>query len=148
MNKSTSMSIILAAMMATSGFAIAQVPATDNPLATKGDSSAPLPNRNAGNANSRADVKADIAGTNTKARTQGEATAPHPITGPGMANSRADVKAQTGGDLKSGTEGDATPGVTTGSPSAASAERKAKRAERRAAAKAKRASAAAEVKTQ
>ena len=147
MNKSTSMSIILAVMMATSGFAIAQVPATDNPLATKGDSSAPLPNRNVGNANARADVKAGIAGTNTKARTQGESTAPT-TSGPGMANSRADVKAQIGGDLKSGTQGEATPGVTTGSPSAASVERKAKRAERRAAAKAKRAAAASEVKTQ
>ena len=70
------------------------------------------------------------------------------MTGPGMANSRADVKAQIGGDLKSSTQGEATPNVNTGSPSAASAERKAKRAERRAAAKAKRAAAAAEVKTQ
>ena len=143
MNKLTSMSIILAAMMATSGFAIAQVPAVTG----KGDTSAPLPSRDTGNANARADVKADIAGTNTKARTQGESTAPT-TSGPGMANSRADVKAQIGGDLKSGTQGEATPGVAAGSPSAASAERKARRAERRAAAKAKRASAAAEVKTQ
>lgn len=142
MNKSTSMSIILAAMMATSGFAIAQVPS----VAGKGDMSAPLPSGNTGNANARADVKADIAGTNTKARTQGEATAPQPAGTPGMANSRADVKAQIGGDLKATTQGEGTPAVA-GMPSAASAERKAKRAERRAAAKAKRA-AAAEVKTQ
>ena len=145
MNKLTSMSIILAAMMATSGFAIAQVPATDNPLATKGDSSAPLPSRNVGNANTSADVKANIPGTNTKAITQGETTAPHPTTGQGMANSRADVKAQIGGDLKASTQGEATPGATTGSPSATSVERKAKK---KAAAKAKRDAAAAAVKTE
>lgn len=148
MNKSTSMSIILVAMMATSGFAMAQnSAANDNPSGTKGEATAPMPPKT-GMGNARADVKANIGGGDVKARTQGEATAPHPMTGPGMANSRADVKAQIGGDLKSGTQGEATPGATTGSPSAASAERKAKRAERRAAAKAKRAAAAAEVKTQ
>ena len=136
MNKSTSMSIVLAAMMAASGFAMAQAPAAD---AAKGDMSAPLPSSKTGNANTRAEVKADIPGKNPMPRTQGEAVAPHPTTGPGVANSRADVKAQIGGDLKASTQGESSAGVkATGTPTAASAERKAKRAERKAAAKAKR----------
>ena len=136
MNKSTSLSLILAALVATSGFAMAQSPAAD---ATKGEMSAPVPPKT-GMGNTRAEVKADIPGKNPMPRTQGEAVAPHPVTGPGTPNTRADVKAQIGGNLKAATQGESSAGVaTTGTPSMSSAERKAKRAERRAAARAKRA---------
>lgn len=145
MNKST-LSLLLAAMMATSGFAVAQ---TGVKAGTDGGSGPSAAEKAApGNMpNTRAEVKSEIVPQ--KSGTQG---GEGPIRGAAAgssgdvpANTRADVKAQAK-PMKSGIQGgsgaspDANPNTANASAKASttSAERKAARAERKAARKAKR----------
>ncbi len=146
MNKST-MSILLAAMMASSGLAVAQT--ADIKSGTQGGSGpAPAVTAAPGNMpNTRAEVKAQINPADIKSGTQGGAApergAAAGSSGDVQPNTRAGVKAQVNtNDIKSGTQGGATasPGGNAVSQNAAgttSAERKAKRADRKAARKAK-----------
>ncbi|WP_077592918.1 hypothetical protein [Polaromonas sp. A23] len=125
MNK-PNISLVLAALLATSGFAMAQTsPASAPPF--KADGSGVVTTPATGDAKTRADVKAGInapnaaAGSPTQdARARSEASVP--ATGGATQNSRADVKAEAGTSMKP--------------VSSTAAERKAARAERKAARKA------------
>lgn len=145
MNKST-LSILMAAMMATSGFAVAQ--STPAMPGTQGGSGPSAAEKAApGNMpNTRAEVKSQIGTGEAKAGTQGgSGPSPAQTAAPGnMPNSRADVKAEA-------VTGRATPGIQGGSAAtpadnmntknlnkSTTAERKAKRDQRKAMAKSKR----------
>ena len=140
MNKSMT-SILLAAMLASSGFAMAQ---SDVKAGTQGGSG-PKP-MNSTSETTRAEVKSQIDPAANKSGTQGgagpERGAPTGSSGDVMPNTRADVKAQINTNTtKSGIQGGsgATPSANpnTANAGTTSAERQAKRAERRAARKAK-----------
>lgn len=148
MNKTTQ-SILLAAMMATAGFATAQT--TTNPTPAQGGPTVQRPADAGAMPATRAEVKSEIttsSGAKVAAPAQGGGTpsgAAMPAGSGGMsANTRADVKAQTPTGSKAGAsaQGDSTvsgsmaPGGTKAS-STTSAERKAARAERKAARQAK-----------
>ena len=148
MNK-TPQSILLAAMMATAGFATAQT--TSNPTPAQGGPTVQRPADAGTMPNTRAEVKSEIntsSGAKVAAPAQGGGTpsgAAMPAGSGGMsANTRAEVKAQVPGGSKAGAsaQGDSTvsgsmaPGGTKAS-STTSAERKAARAERKAARQAK-----------
>jgi hypothetical protein len=146
MNKTTQ-SILLAALMATAGFATAQT--TSNPTPAQGGPTVQRPADAGTMPAARADVKAQIdtkSGAKVAAPAQGGGTpsgAAAPAGSGGVsANTRADVKAQVMNNSKAGAsaQGDST---VSGSDkamatSSTSAERKAARAERKAARKAKR----------
>ncbi len=154
MNKTTQ-SILLAAMMATAGFASAQT--TSNPTPAQGGPTVQRPADAGTMPATRAEVKSEAttgAGAKVAAPAQGGGTpsgAAMPAGSGGMsANTRADVKAQAPGGSKAGAsaQGDSTvsgsmaPGGAKAT-STTSAERKAARAERKAARQAKRNSASA-----
>lgn len=145
MNKST-LSILMAAMLATSGFVAAQ---TAPAMAGTQGGSGPSPAQTAapGNMpNTRAEVKAQINTGEAKAGTQGgSGPSPAQTAAPGnMPNSRADVKAEAatgkgvagiqGGSAASPADNPNTKNLNK----TTSAERQAKRAERKAMAKSKR----------
>lgn len=148
MNKST-LSILMAAMMAASGFAAAQnAPA----MAGTQGGSGPSPAETAapGNMpNKRADVKAQINTNDIKSGTQGGEGpvrgAPAGSSGDVPPNTRAGVKADINNTpVKAGIQGGSgsSPDMNmntknTGASASTMAERKAKRANRKAAAKAK-----------
>lgn len=145
MNKST-LSILMAAMLATSGFASAQsAPAM---AGTQGGSGPSAAEKAApGNMpNTRAEVKAQIGTGEAKAGTQGgSGPSPAQTAAPGnMPNARADVKAETAaGKGTAGIQGGsaASPATnmnTKNLGTTTTAERQAKRDERKARAKAKR----------
>lgn len=142
MNKSTA-SILLAAMLASSGFAMAQ---NDVKSGTQGGSG-PAPTKSTSNT-TRAEVKSEIDPAANKSGTQGgagpERGAPSGSSGDVMPNTRADVKAQINTNTtKSGIQGgsgstpSANPNTANAGASSTSAERQAKRAERKAARKAR-----------
>ncbi|MDP2819434.1 MAG: hypothetical protein Q8O29_14445 [Polaromonas sp.] len=152
MNKTTQ-SILLAALMATAGFATAQT--TSNPTPAQGGPTVQKPVDAGTLPNTRAEVKGEIntsSGAKVAAPAQGGGTpsgAAKPAGSGGVsANTRADVKAQVPGSSKAGAsaQGDSTvsgamaPGGAKAT-SATAAERKAARAERKAARQAKRNSA-------
>ena len=148
MNKTTQ-SILLAALMATAGFATAQT--TSNPTPAQGGPTVQRPADANTMPATRAEVKSEIdtkSGAKVAAPAQGGGTpsgAAAPAGSGGMsANSRADVKAQAQANNTSkagaSAQGD---GTVSGSSkamatSSTSAERKAARAERKAARAAKR----------
>lgn len=149
MNKTTQ-SILLAAMMATAGFASAQT--TSNPTPAQGGPTVQKPADAGTMPNTRAEVKSEIntsSGAKVGAPAQGGGTpsgAAMPAGSGGVsAVTRAEVKAQIPGGSKVGAsaQGDSTVSGTT-SPSGAnarsttSAERKAARADRKAARQTKR----------
>jgi hypothetical protein len=151
MNKTTQ-SILLAAMMATAGFASAQT--TSNPTPAQGGPTVQKPADAGTMPNTRAEVKSEIntgSGAKVAAPAQGGGTpsgAAVPAGSGGMsANTRAEVKAQVPGGSKAGAsaQGDSTvsgsmaPGGAK-AKSTTAAERKAARAERKAARQAKAAS--------
>lgn len=138
MHKSTT-SLLLAALLAASGFAVAQ---NDVRSGTQGGSG---PTSGA-NANTRADVNVQNDPAGNKSGTQGgagpERGAPTGSSGDVMPNSRADVKAQINVDAnKSGIQGgsgstpSANPNTANSNTGMTAADRQAKRAERRAARK-------------
>ncbi|WP_421953631.1 hypothetical protein [Polaromonas sp.] len=138
MNKST-MSILLAAMMAASGVASAQ--ANDVKSGTQGGEG-PAPAAGMSNT-TRAEVKAQIPANANKSGTQG---GEGPMAAPGVSTTtRAEVKSEINPNAnKSGIQGGSatSPGANPNTKNVGSkmtaAERKAKRDERRAARKAKR----------
>ena len=145
MNKST-LSILMAAMLATSGFATAQTPPAM--VGTQGGSG-PSPAQTAapGNMpNTRAEVKSQINTGEAKAGTQGgSGPSAAQTAAPGsMPNARADVKAEIpAGKATAGIQGGsaASPATnmnTKNLNTTTTAERLAKRDERKARAKAKR----------
>lgn len=145
MNK-TSQSILLAALLATAGFATAQT--TSNPTPAQGGPTVQRP-ADAGTAPaSRAEVKSEIdtrSGAKVGAPAQGggmpSGAAGTPSSGGVSANSRAEVKAQVTNPSRAGAsaQGDSAPsGSDKATASSTSAERKAARAERKAARAAKR----------
>lgn len=151
----TTQSILLAALMATAGFATAQT--TPTPIPAQGGSTVRPAAADAGTMPAtRADVKSQIdttSGAKVAAPAQGGSTpagAAAPAGSGGMsANTRAEVKAQTPTGSKAGAsaQGDSTVSGSKASggataTSTTSAERKAARAERKAARKAKRDAAA------
>jgi hypothetical protein len=159
MNKAT-LSILMAALLATSGFAAAQnAPAMAGTMGGSGPS--PAQTAAPGNMpNTRAEVKAQIGTGEAKAGTQGgSGPSPAQTAAPGNnPNLRADVKADAmknkatagigGGEAATPSENPNTKNLGTST----AAERKAKRDERKAMAKAKReakvnANASATVKT-
>ena len=142
MNKLTT-SILLAAMLASSGFVMAQ---NDVKSGTQGGSG-PKP-MNSTSETTRAEVKSQIDPSVNKSGTQGgagpERGAPTGSSGDVMPNTRADVKAQINTNTtKSGIQGGsgsspaANPNTANAGARSTSAERQAKRAERKAARKAK-----------
>lgn len=148
MNKTTQ-SILLAAMMATAGFASAQTPS--NPTPAQGGPTVQRPADAGTMPNTRAEVKSEIntsSGAKVAAPAQGGGTpsgAAMPAGSGGVsATTRADVKAQVPGGSKAGAsaQGDSSvsgsmaPGNTQ-ARSTTAAERKAARAERKAARQAK-----------
>ena len=161
MNKST-LSILMAALVATSGFASAQTPTTGpntradvkaqiTPGDLKGGTASgegPVKNMPAADsggvpANSRAGVKAEVKPSDLKTSSEGAVKeTPASKSGDMASKTRADVKAEVKpGDLKISKEGAVTSDTSARSSAAnsrAMADRKAKRAERKAAAKAKR----------
>ncbi|WP_395056377.1 hypothetical protein [Polaromonas sp.] len=148
MNKTTQ-SILLAAMMATAGFATAQT--TSNPTPAQGGPTVQRPADAGTMPATRAEVKSEIntnSGAKVAAPAQGGGTpsgAAMPAGSGGMsANTRAEVKAQVPGGSKAGAsaQGDSTVSgsMAPSGPKATSktsAERKAARAERKAARQAK-----------
>ena len=150
MNKST-MSILLAAMMAASGFAAAQP--SPAPALPQGGSTTVAPAVDAGtDPKTRAEVKSEIntrSGAKVGAPAQGGGTpsgamAKPAAGGSGSATTRADVKGQISNDSKVGAlpQGSGTvsgaPEPKAGAMSSTSAERKAARAERKAMRKSER----------
>ncbi|MGQ2979813.1 MAG: hypothetical protein ACT6Q9_08985 [Polaromonas sp.] len=146
MNKTTQ-SILLAALMATAGFASAQT--VTNPTPAQGGPTVQRPADAGTMPATRAEVKSEIdtkSGAKVGAPAQGGSTTTGAAAAAGSggmsANTRADVKAQINNTSKAGAsaQGDSTvsgSGKATAS-STTSAERKAARAERKAARKAKR----------
>ena len=141
MNKST-LSILMAAMLATSGFAAAQTTAPAMAGTQGGSGPSPAQTAAPGNMpNTRAEVKAQIGTGEAKAGTQGgSGPSAAQTAAPGnMPNARADVKADAAANK-------ATAGIQGGSgaspqtnmntkdlnSSTTSAERQAKRADRKA----------------
>lgn len=138
MKKST-LSVLLVAMMATSGFVAAQTsaPSTDAKAGTQGGSGPSAAEKAAPGSmpNSRAEVKSEA--TPMKSGTQGGAG---PVTGAPVGSAgttRADVKAGAT-PMKSGIQGGSGPSPdanmntqNSGAKASTSAERKARRAERR-----------------
>ena len=140
----STMSILLAAMLATSGFAVAQ---TDVKAGTQGGSG-PAP-MTSGSATTRAEVKAQANPNDLSSGTQGgagpERGAPTGSSGDVPPNTRADVKAQINNNAnKSGIQGgsgatpSANPNTANTGTGMTSAERRAQRAERKAMRKAQR----------
>ena len=149
----TTQSILLAALMATAGFATAQT--TSNPTPAQGGSTVRPPVDAGAMPATRAEVKNEIntsSGAKVGAPAQGGGTpsgAAAPAGSGGMsANTRAEVKAQTPGGSKVGAsaQGDSTVSGSKADDQAkgstTSAERKQARAERKAMKKAKRDAAA------
>lgn len=143
MNKST-LSVLMAALMATSGFVAAQTaPASGGMPSLEGPVKNTQPADSGGvPANTRAGVKAQVSPADLKAGAAGAEgpvkNKPDASAGNMPANSRADVKAQVSpSDLKNSQEG-GVKAETTAASNQSMAERKAKRAERKAMAKAKR----------
>ena len=149
MNKST-LSILMAALLATSGIAMAQNAPTQPAMAGTQGGSGPSPAQTAapGNMpNTRADVKSQINTGEAKPGTQGgSGPSAAQTAAPGnMPNARADVKAEAAsgrGTLGIGGGSAASPADNMNtknlSGNITSAERKAKRDQRRAMAKSKR----------
>ena len=146
MNKSTR-SILMAAMLATSGFASAQT--SPSPAATQGGSGPSAAEKAAPSnmPNTRAEVKSQISAGDTKAAATQGGSGPTPAQAAaqgGMPNARADVKAEAAaGKGAAGIQGGsaASPATnmnTKNLSTTTSAERQAKRDERKARAKAKR----------
>jgi hypothetical protein len=146
MMKTSTQSILLAALMATAGFATAQT--VTNPTPAQGTPTVQRPADAGTMPNTRAEVKSEIdtrSGAKVAAPAQGGGTpsgAAAPAGSGGVsANTRAEVKAQVNNSSKAGAsaQGDSTvSGSNATTTSSTSAERKAARAERKAARQAKR----------
>lgn len=144
--KTTTQSILLAALMATAGFATAQT--VTNPTPAQGAPTVQRPADAGTMPATRAEVKSQVdtrSGAKVAAPAQGGSTtsgAAAPAGSGGMsANTRAEVKAQVNNTSKAGAsaQGDSTvSGSSQATTSSTSAERKAARAERKAARKAQR----------
>lgn len=144
-------SILLAALLATSGLAFAQT--VTNPTPAQGGPTVQRPADAGTMPATRAEVKSEVdtrSGAKVAAPAQGGGTpsgAAMPAGSGGMsANTRADVKAQTTNPSRAGAsaQGDSTVSGSSkaSASSTTSAERKAAREQRKAARKAKRDSAA------
>ena len=143
----TSTSILMAALMATAGFATAQT--VTNPTPAQGAPTVQRPADAGTMPATRAEVKSQVdtkSGAKVGAPAQGGSTTTGAAAAAGSggmsANTRADVKAQVNNTSKAGASAQGDSAVSGSDKAAASsttsAERKAARAERKAARQAKR----------